>query len=153
MTAAAIKATWATYKPVPTRNVLQLTLEVPLEQQADVFEKLGYPVPGTEKWVGVALLNTSATEKPPSPEKTGAAERRAFSQLPLSQQAALMCERSDFQQWLNCRNADEAAEHVRFLCGVISRSELSTDAKAGGHWRELYGKFLADTGRVAEQRG
>ncbi len=149
--AAAIKATWATYKPVPTRNCLQLVLEVPLEQQADVFKKLGYPVPGSETWVGVALLRSS-TDKPAAPEK-GSPEKgkRRFDDFPRSQQAALMCDRADFQKWLGAISSISAAEVVREQCAVRSRAEF--DGSAAEDWDRLLAKFYSDSGQMAEVRG
>lgn len=51
-----IRADYANWRPVAGRKVLQLVLEVPIEQTADVMEKLGVPMPGESKWVAVALL-------------------------------------------------------------------------------------------------
>ena len=63
--ARAVLAAFTEYRMVKTRSVLQLLVEIPLEQQADVFAKLGYPLPGAETWVAIALLNP-ATVVPPS---------------------------------------------------------------------------------------
>lgn len=155
MTAAAIKATWSSYKHLPTRNCLQLVLEVPLEQQADVFEKLGYPVPGTEKWVGVALLNISATDKPGQSKEAAPAERprRRFDELPRSQQAALMCNRPDFQTWAGMASTDSAAQFVRDRCRVDSRAKLDTDAAAAQRWDTTLLAFQTDMNLMAEIRG
>ena len=156
MTAAAIKATWATYKPVPTRNVLQLTLEVPLEQQADVFKRLGYPVPGTETWVGVALLNpVPATNSPipSSPVGSGGSGKRRFDEMPRSQQAALLCADERFQDWMEAADEDQCATLVRLRCRVHSRAILDTDDKAAGLWLDLKQQYREQTGQTAEQRG
>jgi hypothetical protein len=40
-------------------------------------------------------------------------------------------------------NADEAANIVRFLCGVKSRSELGSNHKARVIWKQLDGLFQA----------
>jgi hypothetical protein len=52
----AIRATFSQYAMVKTRGVLVLHMEVPLEQQAEVFKVLGYPLPGEEVWCGIARL-------------------------------------------------------------------------------------------------
>ena len=155
MAAAAIKATWATYKPVPTRNVLQLTLEVPLEQQADVFKKLGYPVPGTETWVGVALLNpVPATNSPipSSPVGSGGSGKR-WHEMSRAQQAGVLCNDPEFQQWAGVSTTEAAAEYVRTVCRVRSRSELDNFSSAGLAWEGLVSGFRQSSGQMAERRG
>jgi hypothetical protein len=59
----AIRATFSQYAMVKTRGVLVLHMEVPLEQQAEVFKVLGYPLPGEEVWCGIARLNSPDTRK------------------------------------------------------------------------------------------
>jgi len=56
-----IRADYANWRPVAGRKVLQLILEVPIEQTADVMEKLGVPMPGESKWCAVALLENGNT--------------------------------------------------------------------------------------------
>lgn len=51
-----IRADYSNWRPVAGRKVLQLILEVPIEQTADVMAKLGVPMPGESKWCAVALL-------------------------------------------------------------------------------------------------
>jgi hypothetical protein len=60
----AIRATFSQYAMVKTRGVLVLHMEVPLEQQAEVFKVLGYPLPGEEVWCGIARLNPRAGAEP-----------------------------------------------------------------------------------------
>jgi hypothetical protein len=56
LTAAAIKATFADWRTVKGRKVLQLIFEVSLEQQGDVLSVLGAPMPDEARWCGIALL-------------------------------------------------------------------------------------------------
>lgn len=63
-----IRADYSNWRPVAGRKVLQLILEVPIEQTADVMEKLGFPLPGESKWVAVALLESG---KPASENEGG----------------------------------------------------------------------------------
>lgn len=63
-----IRADYSNWRPVAGRKVLQLILEVPIEQTADVMEKLGFPLPGESKWVAVALLENG---KPASESEGG----------------------------------------------------------------------------------
>jgi len=55
-----IQADYSNWRTVAGRKVLQLVFEVPIEQTADVMEKLGVPMPGENKWCAIALLDTGA---------------------------------------------------------------------------------------------
>lgn len=57
MTPAVIRGTFSDWRPVKTRGVLQLVIEVPVEQAQHVMDTLGFPMPGEEKFVAVALMN------------------------------------------------------------------------------------------------
>ena len=74
--ARAIRAAFTEYRMVKTRSALQLIVEVPLEQQADVFNKLGYPLPcpvafGFLIWAEVILPekrnNIASSNSPEAP--------------------------------------------------------------------------------------
>lgn len=52
----AIKAVFVNHKRIPTRKAMQLILEVPEEQQKEVFDVLGYPNSSMCIWVAVARL-------------------------------------------------------------------------------------------------
>lgn len=65
-------------------------------------------------------------------------------------QAAIACGRPAFWQFLVEKHgleapltAERAAQKVRSLCGVSSRSEFNTDGKAAAAWRALNGAFEA----------
>lgn len=160
-----IRADYSNWRPVAGRKVLQLILEVPIEQTADVMEKLGFPLPGESKWVAVALLN----EKPSSPHSlpingnngeaklatapandgiAGSAtkERKPFASLPLSQQAAIRTQDSQFQDFLRetmssvhrGRENWTWADEVRGRCACKeSRSEIIEDTTQGRLWGRL----------------
>lgn len=161
-----IRADFANWRPVAGRKVLQLILEVPIEQTADVMEKLGFPLPGESKWVAVALLDEngpvaelvdaadlkSADESRVGSNPTGAhhKERKPFASLPLSQQAAIRCGDPDFRKFL-ARNdkqilmydADMAADEVRHQCGVTTRGALNdvNNASARAQWTALDAQY------------
>ena len=64
-------------------------------------------------------------------------------------QAGMLCRDHDFQAWLvelgECLEPDEAeaAETIRFLCGIESRSELKHNEKAQEAWKKLLADFEA----------
>ena len=139
---AVIRGTYADYRRVKGRKVLQLIIEVPLEEAPRVHEAFGEPSPDSSTWVAVALLDT---HKPPLPDLAQGKHR-------LSRQAAMCCQEPAFfgflsEQWAapgySVQDATMAAEMVRKLCKVDSRSEFDSDPEAAQRWRELHGKYQA----------
>lgn len=147
MTEAVIKATYVTYKPVPTRKVLQLVFEVPLESAPAAHQTLGQPMPDTETWVAIARLQRMTEAeleeglKPLLPDKP----KRNWSQLSRAEQAGIACQDPDFARFLeNNYSADHkhnSADTVRRICGVHSRSELDTKPMIGDRWDRLYSDY------------
>ncbi len=142
---AVIKAVFPTYRPVPSRNCLQLVLEVPLEQQEQVFGALGFPIPGETIWVAVARLtqNPEVPEPPVRPSMTFPADRspplsstgarhkdvakssRAkewFAQLDegdkVVAEAAMLCKDPAFRKWIGPRDSAPFTEEQAaiFVC-------------------------------------
>ena len=183
MNAAALRATFSDYRTVKTRKVLQLILEVPLEQQADVFAALGYPVPDSDIWVAIARLNPGAgaeadgrpgfnvlpceigDERLDSPVRITASERgkaryaEADEMAKAVTRAALLAKEPRFREWL----ADEfgtcvfdeadAAERIRIICHISSRSEIGTKRDAYDRFiRDIEAPYLIATGAMAEPR-
>lgn len=181
-----IRADYANWRPVAGRKVLQLILEVPLEQTADVMEKLGVPMPGESKWVAVALLESGKpanesedgalksalkpsegidapeTQAGSAPSHTTAItaaagtseirnkERRPFDSLPLSSQAAILCQDGNFRNWLKdayhdsaIDGPDAAANVVRRACGVQSRADLNIIPDAAQAWGAIVTSYRA----------
>ena len=143
MPPAAIKATWSTYKPVPTRNVLQLVLEVPLEEQERVFKCLGFPVSGKETWVGVALLDIDRVQEKP---------RKSWVQMSYAQRSGILRNDERFQQWARAADPGEAANYIRRACKVQSCSEIDGDADAILRFETMDRVYRQSTGQMAEQR-
>lgn len=73
--------------------------------------------------------------------------KRNFEDLPPSNQAALLCERADFQFFLIGYNtlsgAEIAADEIRHRCGVKSRSELDKNPVALAEFRKIQSEFSA----------
>jgi hypothetical protein len=70
-------------------------------------------------------------------------DRRPFSSLPLSQQAAIRCNDNDFKLFLNVSNGVEAVNKVREHCGIISRATLDDKSASSARfqWTELESKY------------
>lgn len=168
----ALSATFSDWRTVKGRKQLQLIFEVPLEQQAEVLQILGAPMPDNPIWVGIALLNSAAPsaesgrDSAPPAASTPEAEaqgrdrpRRPFHTLPRSQQAGMLCADEKFQRWLGTKvgqrlpSSEQAAAAVRFLCVVQSRAELDdTRNGAAQNWDGLVSDYRQETGMEAEVR-
>jgi hypothetical protein len=147
---AAISGTFADFRTVKGRKVAQLVIEVPIEQaDAALLALGGVPRPDDAKWVALARLDTSKAADEPRKN------RKAWADLPPSQQAAMRSDEGAFWKFLE-KNYDRstwspeaAAEHIRQLCGVHSRRDLNDNHKARVLWHQLDREFLVWSGRLA----
>lgn len=146
------KAVWACdytdMRFVKSRKVTQIVLEFPIERAAEFVAAFGAPSPATGVPVAIArLVEGKACAPTPAPpiEK----ECKPFSSLPPAQQAALRCNEPTFRQFLarDCDaisvfDLDTAADEVRAICEVSSRSELNTNDAAAARWRNLDDEYF-----------
>lgn len=144
-TAAAFRATYADWKLIKTRSVVQIVFEVPLEAADHAYRVVGgMPNPASETWFGIAKLKPEEeTERPrssdtiPSPQASGA--------KPPGQVAGYLCTLPAFWKFINeeyqhvrADSADSAAQAIRIICSVKSRADLTNDNYA---WRDLRERF------------
>ena len=164
----AIRAAYSSFKHVPTRSVLQLVLEVPIEQAEAALDLLGIPQPGTQTWCAIARLNDSAVVTPsplrpdqalpatdvgpPRPEAAAAGRPALTPGEKLVQMAGMLCEDIRFQEWLRAMDADAAATLVRIHCGIASRRELATNEAAQRKFNELVARYKSETGQSTWER-
>jgi hypothetical protein len=135
---AAIQATFSDVKLIRSRKVCQIILEIPLEQADAALSTLGgIPQPHSERWVALARLNGHAPE--PKSDK----EKQRWENLKLSMQAGIRCEEKAFQRFLGVELAVNAADEVRQICGVDSRSGLNDNPAAAERWRDLDRSYQA----------
>lgn len=144
---AAIMGQLVDAKNVSVHKCLRLTIDVPAEQAMHVIETLGWPTQVNPVPVAVARLMPQAeapADKPAAVRKPVAPDKR------LAQQAGIVCAEPAFWRFLeetkmreHISDADEAAMHVRILCGhVDSRRELVVGTPAGDAWERLHGQYL-----------
>jgi hypothetical protein len=132
---AAIQASYADYRRIKGRKVLQLILEVPLEQAPQVHEAFGEPLPDGSTWVAVARIDPNA-----APERKGGK---------LAQRAGILCNEGAFWQFLAdggdppATNSEEAADAIREYCGVKSRAELDHNEEAARKFLDLEASYKA----------
>lgn len=168
MKPAAFRATFSDLKVIKTRKCVQIILEVPTEQFDEAYEVLGgLPNPASERWFAVAAIRTpEALSGAPAPAPDQAIQprpdraKRDWQDLPASQQAALRGNDATFQAFLREEHANDwreaaawegviwndeshAAECIRLICGVGSRSELDTNHKARVIWHQLDSQYQA----------
>lgn len=85
----------------------------------------------------------------PQPKDKPAGAKRDWRDLSPQQQAGIRCDEERFWAFLNEERqyciiyATEAAEAVREICGVKSRSELATNHKAKILWHQLDNEYQA----------
>lgn len=149
-----LQATYADLKTVKTRSVCQVVLEMPIEALTDVVRLLGAPVPGNEVWVAVARLNLAAkAEEPAQIEHANddMEDEPGKPPRPLSQVAGMLCNTPTFQQfireksdgWDHRPTSLEAADWLRAVCGIQSRSELNTHPVATERFKKIRANYKA----------
>lgn len=176
---AAIRATFAQYAMVKTRGVLVLHMEVPLEQQAEVFAALGYPLPGGEVWCGIARLVPEAQRPPARRAENGtAAQEITPSRAAASEQgkaryaaasdmekalvrAARLSDDRRFCEWVGAQlyvdesTADEI-DAIQFIrdtcCAGKSRKLIAEDPACYDAFVRMETEYLIAAGILAEPR-
>lgn len=96
-----------------------------------------------ERASGGATLAASTTA-PQRGEETAVTSKphRSFSDLPLSQQCAVMCQDRIFARWLREMHGvdtdkEPVADYVRRYCQVSSRAELDINPEKATIWRAM----------------
>jgi hypothetical protein len=152
---SAFRATFADLKVIKTRQCVQIILEVPTEQFDAAYEVLGgLPNPAAERWFAVAALaqdSKPVSERPQAVvlDKPQLGGKRSWNDLPPAQQAGIRCEEEAFATFLaeerpdDFREVENAADCVRLICRINSRSELNTNQKARVIWHQLNDQYEA----------
>lgn len=146
---AAITAQLVDVRNVAAHKSVRLELHVPAEQAGLVMAAFGWPTMADPVPVALARLQTSPE---PIAKPEAQKERRPFSELPYSQQAALRCGELDFTKFLHETRvgqhsdplkAYDAASMVRRFCQTQSRSEIIKGTPAGDKWEALEAEYYA----------
>jgi len=133
-----------TVKPIPTRGVSQIIIEIPEEFHVKATEMLfrknafifaGDPnltIPfGVVKLQGV---DTEPLEQPAQAVRPTQSHRsglyRKSDEIHVSKWLALRCKEDEFQNFLGCRNEAQAIDEVRTICEVESRADIQNSARA-----------------------
>ena len=128
---AAIQATFADFKLVKTRKVVQWVFETPIEEADAGLEALGgLPRSDAERWVAIARLNVDSPLAKVAPPPA----HRAFHELQMTQQAALKSNDAAFADYMHADPGADCAQAIRYACNVKSRSEILPGTEAGEKW-------------------
>ena len=135
MSQAVVRGTYADFKLVKTRSVVQMIIEVPIEEAQKVTNSFGIPTPSEEKWVAVALLDNRRIE----------VNTRASKAI---QQAGILGNDITFGTFLQTKvpevipnKVETIVQGIRALTGVRSRSEFTTNNTALQIWEKLYDEY------------
>ena len=127
-----------TVKPIPTRQVTQIIVEIPTEHHIAATQMLfgrnafimpcadKMPIPGVP--YGVTTLGKVLN--PPEPENDAGLPSPSSRSINVTQWLAVRSKDPNFQAFLNVANESEAAVKVRTICNVASRGEIAHDATA-----------------------
>jgi len=154
----AIKGTYAGLKPVKTRKIWVIEIEVPEENIKHVTDIMGFPSQSESQWVGVTLMHNESSKKrdvlansdiPQNNNELSKNEKSEGEKLRI--RACCLCkEDSDFQFFasqgsklsLNTYDWEEYCRtYICNYCNIKSRSELTTDIAAQKLFKELDQKF------------
>lgn len=132
---AAFEATVHGFRTVPTRKVVQVTIEAPIERHAEIAKIAEHGA-----WVAVARLQRAQKHDN---------DNKRWGDLSEPQQAGIMCTDPIFWKFIqeekgvSVMSESEAAQFVRRYCGVNSRSQLGDTHPARDSWRILSNEFRA----------
>lgn len=146
---SAFTAEYVNLRPVPSRNVVQVILEVPMEKGDSIVKMLGMPNPGASKWVGVAMLQPNEAKKDVSagqglakvaepaeqaaagvvieaPPPAVPAERRSWHSMSYAQRAGIRCGEATF--WKFLKKDYEPIWRARAVSGQnLTHAEVAAD--------------------------
>lgn len=141
----------------------RVSFDIPIEQGAWFIEKFGAPDPANPVKVAIARLNIGpqlqanaeqSSAAVPNSDAAKAEEKphRPLKDLPAPQQAALMCEKGEFGDFLKSRGHHHkfTVERLYAELHIASRSELSGESKRG-EWLALMADF--DRWRTSQRYG
>lgn len=147
MTVAVIRATYADFKLIKSRGVVQLVFEVPIHESGRALDVAGgMPEPAKERWFAIARLTEGAGPQPrPAEQPTTPAGAKSYAQ-----RVALLCKEPRFWRFLSdehgsvvgpVKSEADAAEAMRIICGVKSRSEIVEGTGAAATAKLIVGDY------------
>ena len=154
---AAFRACYSDWKLVKTRGVVQVVMEIPLQDADAAYEVLGgMPAPAPERWFGIAALRDSEPAKPQPvvdrPPAGAKREKMDWRDMQPAAQCAIRCGEQAFRTFLmeeheyrprDKSDPDEAADFIRSMFGINSRTELGADQRKRALWHQIDSQYQA----------
>ena len=131
-----IQGTYSDYKIVKSRSVAQIVVEIPLEAAENFVQMFGMPLPSSEKWVALAMLNEQNIEKNKDVEMA-------------IQKCGMLCKQEVFGMFIkenkgvievNPFDSESVANGLRKLLGIKSRTEFR-DEEIFRSWNHLLSEY------------
>lgn len=139
-----------TVKPIPTRQVTQIVIEIPEEHHIAatqlLFKRNAFIMPCADKapLAGAVFGVTTLGKVLASPDPEPAAPRGARAGVNVTQWLAVKGSDANFQAFLEVNGEMAAAQAVRDRCGVQSRAEIEQNPQALHIFmEEIYKPFTA----------
>lgn len=126
----------------PSRGVCAVTVEIPLEEGTAFVAAFGTPLPKSGIPIALARIDTAVETKLK-------AAKKSWDELPLMQQAGILCGEASFVAFVaektgwKTANANDAAEYIRANCAVVSRRDLDGNPEAGKKFLDLVASYEA----------
>ena len=154
----AFRATYADWKLIKTRGVVQVVMEVPLADSDAAYDVLGgMPNPANETWFGIAPIKIGAevTKETTGPVATPrrldkpAGAKREWRDMPPQQQAGIRINEATFAAYLRERHPEEWRETqeadacLKMICQIESKRDLSVNHAARTLWHQIDDAYQA----------
>ncbi len=157
---AAIKAAFSDWRTVKGRKCLQLIFEVPLEQQGQVLDYLGAPMPDDPKWCGIAKLNPESrpveqsdggTNTPPAGRVLSPKERYALMspQEQAVARAGILCADPEFWAFMGAVDQNHCVANLHERLRIDSRVRIKLDETVYRDFQRLETEWLMASGKMA----
>ena len=136
----AVVVDFVKFVGVPSRAVMQMVVEVPINQAAECLMEIGNPVPGAhcrcflmradpKTPLGIQGRMVDVTPQPQQ-SKHGPWKTRALA----------LVNKSDYREWARCDHA-QAVQRLYDLCAIHDLDDLETDKNAQAELAEEEARF------------
>lgn len=146
MSGDAIQGTFSDLRPVKSRGIYQIVIEIPAEAADHALAVLGgLPKATDERWVAIARIHKPADKPAPILEPDD--PLGLGPPMPLASRIALLCKEPGFQSFMvGDDDVDEdkevrTAAAVRHVCGVTSRAQITPGSAAEKRWQRLHDQY------------
>lgn len=127
--AAIFKGTVGRISTVPSRGVVVMTVELPIEEHELVARIASHGC-----WVAVCRIQQPA-------EQIKTKEKKHWNELTPATQSGILCADLEFQEFLGVKTTEAAITDLYRRFEISSRSEISTNSRVAREWSSLVDEF------------